>query len=55
MKTIRLVSKVFGKSSPYNTIKYAPPIPADMISNDTGKVACNIDELQVNSTLDWGF
>ncbi len=31
MKTIRLVSKVFGKTRPYNTIKYAPPLQADMI------------------------
>ncbi len=31
MKTIPLGSKVFGKSRPYNTIKYAPPIQTDII------------------------
>ena len=31
IKTIRLVSKVFGKTRPYNTIKYASPIQADVI------------------------
>ncbi|HAX74769.1 MAG TPA: hypothetical protein DCY88_02780 [Cyanobacteria bacterium UBA11372] len=32
IKTVRLVSKVFGKTRPYDAIKYASSIQADMIS-----------------------